>query len=57
MEAPEEWLNLYAANSTCEKRRTIQVMVRVADNVTGHVVQLLKKKDRWGNTTCQLQWW
>ena len=45
------------SDSTCEKRCTIQVMVRVADNVTGHVVQLLKKKDLWDNTTCQLQWW
>ena len=57
MEAPEEWLNLYTANSTCEKRRTIQAMVSLADNATGHVVELLKKKDLWDNTMCQLQWW
>ena len=50
LEAPDEWLNLYAVNSTCDKRRTIQAMVSVADNVTGHVVKLLKKKDMWDNT-------
>ena len=50
IQAPEEWLNLYATNSTCEQRRTIQAMVSVADNVTGHVVELLKKKDMWDNT-------
>ena len=50
LEAPEEWLNVYAKNSTCDQRRTIQAMVSVADNVTGHVVELLKKKDMWDNT-------
>ena len=50
IEAPEEWLNLYAENSTCKQRRTIQAMVSVADNVTGHVVDLLKKKGMWDNT-------
>ena len=49
-EAPQEWLDIYPANSTCEKRRTYQAMVSVADNVTGHVVELLKKKNMWDNT-------
>ena len=49
-EAPEEWLNVYKKNSTCDKRRTYQAMVSVADNVTGHVVELLKKKGMWDNT-------
>ena len=49
-EAPKEWLNKYTVNSTCEKRRMLQAMVSVADNVTGHVVDLLKKKGMWDNT-------
>lgn len=49
-QAPQEWLDLYPENSTCEKRRMYQAMVSVADNVTGHVVELLKKKDMWDNT-------
>ncbi len=49
-EAPQDWLNIYPVNSTCAKRRTYQAMVSVADNVTGHVVQLLKKKNMWDNT-------
>ena len=49
-EAPKDWLDLYAVNSTCSKRRTYQAMVSVADNVTGHVVELLKKKNMWDNT-------
>lgn len=50
LQAPDEWLNLYAANSTCKARRTYQAMVSVADNVTGHVVNLLKKNEMWDNT-------
>ena len=50
IEAPKEWIDLYAANSTCANRRTIQAMVSVADNVTGHVVKLLKKNHMWENT-------
>ena len=50
IQAPQEWLDVYAVNSTCEKRRTLQAMVSVADNVTGHVVELLKKKGMWDNT-------
>ena len=50
IQAPEEWLNIYAVNSTCEKRRTYQAMVSVADNVTGHLVKLLKSNDLWDNT-------
>lgn len=50
IEAPQEWLDVYPANSTCDKRRTYQAMVSVADNVTGHVVELLKKKAMWDNT-------
>ncbi len=49
-QAPQEWLDLYPKNSTCDKRRTYQAMVSAADNVTGHVVQLLKKKGMWDNT-------
>ena len=49
-QAPEEWLNKYAKNSTCDHRRTYQAMVSVADNVTGYVVQLLKDKGMWDNT-------
>ena len=49
-QAPEEWLNKYAKNSTCDHRRTYQAMVSVADNVTGYVVELLKDKGMWDNT-------
>ena len=50
LQAPDEWLNIYSVNSTCKNRRTYQAMVSVADNVTGHVVDLLKKKGMWDNT-------
>ena len=50
IQAPEEWLDLYAENSTCKERRTYQAMVSVADNVTGFVVELMKKKNMWDNT-------
>ena len=50
LQAPPEWLNKYDINSTCADRRTYQAMVSVADNVTGHVVELLKKKGMWDNT-------
>ena len=50
LQAPDEWLNKYPVNSTCKNRRTYQAMVSVADNVTGHVVDLLKKKGMWDNT-------
>ena len=49
-EAPDEWLNIYSKNSTCDKRRTYQAMVSVADNVTGTVVEILKRKKMWDNT-------
>ena len=49
-QAPDEWLNLYAENSTCSVRRTYQAMVSVADNVTRHFVELLKSKNMWDNT-------
>ncbi len=49
-QAPDEWLNLYAENSTCKVRRTYQAMVSVADNVTGHLVELLKSNNMWDNT-------
>ena len=48
-QAPDEWLNKYAENSTCKLRHTYQAMVSVADNVTGLVDQL-KKKGMWDNT-------
>ena len=48
-QAPQEWLDIYP-NNTCEKRHTYQAMVSVADNVTGTVVDLLKKKGMWNNT-------
>ena len=54
IEAPQEWINLYKANSTCANRRTYQAMVSVADNVTGLVVQLLKKKKTCGTTQLSL---
>ncbi len=41
---------VYHENSTCERRRTYQAMISVADNVTGLVVQLLKEKGMWENT-------
>ena len=50
LQAPKEWIDIYPANSTCDKRRTYQAMVSVADNVTGHLVELLKKKGMWENT-------
>ena len=49
IEAPQEWINLYP-ESTCNVRRTLQAMVSVADNVTGHAVQLLKERGMWDNT-------
>ena len=49
-QAPDEWLNVYPKNSTCDIRRTYQAMVSVADNITGHVVEWLKKKKMWDNT-------
>ena len=49
-QAPDEWLNKYAENSTCKLRHTYQAMVSVADNVTGLVVDQLKKKGMWDNT-------
>ena len=49
-QAPDEWLALYPENSTCHQRRLYQAMVSVADNVTGHMVELLKKKGMWDNT-------
>ena len=49
-EAPDEWLNIYPENSTCKVRRTYQAMVSVADNVTGHLVSLLKSNKMWDNT-------
>ena len=50
LEAPDEFLNKYAVNSTCASRRKYQAMVSVADNVTAYVVQYLKKLDMWDNT-------
>ena len=49
-QAPDEWLDIYPIRSTCERKRYVQAMVSVADNITGHVVELLKKKNMWGNT-------
>ena len=49
-EAPDEWLSKYEKNSTCDRRRTYQAMVSVADNVTGHAMELLQKKGMWDNT-------
>ena len=49
-QAPQEWIDLYPEGSTCDFRHTYQAMVSVADNVTGHVVQLLKERNMWGNT-------
>ena len=49
-QAPKEWIDLYPEGSTCEFRRTYQAMVSVADNVTGHVVQLMKERNMWENT-------
>ena len=50
LQAPQEWLDLYPANSTCKARHTYQAMVSVADNVTGHLVKLLQKSAMWDNT-------
>eukprot|EP00117_Sycon_ciliatum_P046160 scpid70267/ scgid33095/ Arylsulfatase J len=49
-EAPDDWVDLYPANSTCKQRRIYQAMVSVADNVTALVVQHLKAKGMWDNT-------
>ena len=49
-EAPTEWLDVYPIRSTCERKHTIQAMISVADNITGHVVELLKKNKMWDNT-------
>ena len=50
LQAPEEWLDIYPENSTCTKRRIYQAMVSVADNITGHMVELLKSNNMWDNT-------
>lgn len=50
IEAPDEWTDLYPVSSTCKRRRVYQAMVSVADNVTGVVVQELKRKGMWNNT-------
>ena len=49
-QAPKEWLDLYPENSTCDQCRIYQAMVSTADNLTGHVVELLKKTEMWENT-------
>ena len=49
-QAPTEWLDLYPENFTCDQRWIYQAMVSVADNLTGHVVELLKKTEMWENT-------
>ena len=49
-QAPQAWLDLYAVNSSCDLCRTYQAIVSVADNVTGHVVELLKANNMWDNT-------
>ena len=50
LQAPDEWLSIYSVKSTCQNRRIYQAMVSVADNVTGHLVKLLKDKGMWDNT-------
>ena len=49
LQAPDEWVDLYP-NTTCKNRRVYQAMVSVADNVTGVVVEALKKRGMWENT-------
>ena len=49
-QAPRKWLELYPEKSICSVRRIYQAMVSVADNVTGHVVELLKANNMWDNT-------
>ena len=49
-EAPQEWLDIYPRNSTCDEHRVYQAMVSVADNITGHTVELLKSYDMWNDT-------
>ncbi|XP_065196700.1 arylsulfatase B-like [Sycon ciliatum] len=49
-QAPQDFVDKYAANSTCKQRRMYQAMVSVADNVTALVVQRLKEKGMWNNT-------
>ena len=49
-QAPQEWLNMYEKQDTCAFRKTYQAMVSVADNVTGTLIDLLKKKGMWENT-------
>jgi hypothetical protein len=43
-------IDVYPIRSTCPQKRVIQAMISVADNLTGHVVELLKKKSIWENT-------
>ncbi len=50
LQVPKTWLDLYPVNSTCSMRRMYQAMVSVADNLIGHVVQLLKEKHMWDNS-------
>ena len=41
---------MVSKNSTFDLHRTYQALVSVADNVTGHVVKLMKINNMWENT-------
>ena len=49
-QAPQDWIDHYSNQSTCSFRKTYQAMVSVADNVTGTVVEMLKKRGMWDNS-------
>ena len=53
--APEEWVNIYESNSTCKEHNKLQAMVSVVDNVTGHIVELLKAKKDCNTILCLLK--
>eukprot|EP00117_Sycon_ciliatum_P046566 scpid77511/ scgid33333/ Arylsulfatase B; N-acetylgalactosamine-4-sulfatase len=49
LQAPDDWVDIYPS-TTCKNRRVYQAMVSVADNVTGTVVEMLRKKGMWNDT-------
>ena len=49
-QAPREWKSIYPAGWICQKCRSYQAMVSLADNITGHLVELLESHNMWNNT-------
>eukprot|EP00040_Diaphanoeca_grandis_P033414 m.204676 g.204676 ORF g.204676 m.204676 type:complete len:536 (+) comp32896_c0_seq1:391-1998(+) len=50
IEAPDNFVNLYANEPWCSKKKTIAGMVSVADNVTAQLVTALRQQHMWSTT-------